>query len=73
MCYISDITLFLYQLAQAHPHNVIHFLVEVLLFLCEVVVKMKVCSKVCCIAPPTNMPQLSAVWGVHKSLFFVLL
>ena len=28
MCYISDITLFLYQLAQACPHNVLHFLVK---------------------------------------------
>ena len=27
MCYTSDITLFLYQLAQARPHNVLHFLV----------------------------------------------
>ena len=27
MCHISDITLFLYQLAQAHPDNVLHFLV----------------------------------------------
>ena len=25
MCYIGDITLFLYQLAQARPHNVLHF------------------------------------------------
>ena len=31
-------------------------------------------SKVRCIAPPTNMPQLSAVWGIRKPLpFFVLL
>ena len=27
MCFISYITLFLYQLAQAHPYNVLHFLV----------------------------------------------
>ena len=27
MCYSSDITLFLHQLALAHPHNVLHFLV----------------------------------------------
>ena len=40
--------------------------------LCEAVVETKVCSKVCCLAPPTDLH--SAVRGVRKPLFsFVLM
>ena len=39
--------------------------------LCEALVETKVCSKVRCIAPPTNLH--STVGGVHKPLFFFIL